>query len=206
MERMMRRQFLDILRRRHACKGFIPGRELPAADLKFILEAGRLSPSSFGMEPWKFVVVSGEEGKRALQSACFDQAQVGGASLVVVILARLSDVRPGSRYVTQHLAREHPPQEMQNAQAIYAGFFSDTDVKAWCATQCHTAAANMMTAAAAIGIDSCPIGAFDEKRVLGLLGLSAARFAVALLLPLGYCASPPPPKRRLPLAKLVEYR
>ena len=55
----MKSQLLDIFRRRHACHLFQADRLLAPDDLNFILEAGRLSPSSFGLEPWKFIVLSG---------------------------------------------------------------------------------------------------------------------------------------------------
>ena len=77
---------------------------------------------------------------------------------------------------------------------------------AWSVAHCHIAAANMMTAAAAIGVDSCPIGGFDRASVHRVLGIDETKHEVALILCLGYRAQPQPLKRRLPLAELVEYR
>lgn len=203
----MKNQLLAAFQRRHACHLFQADRPLNADDLAFILEAGRLSPSSFGLEQWKFVVLTAPEQKRALQDACFGQPQVGSASAVVVILARLADLDPDTAYVRRLMAREYPdPEALEGALKNYRGFHAATDVKAWSAAQCHIAAANMMTAASGIGIDSCAIGGFVPDQVGALLELDAARFLPTLVLPLGFCAHAAGDKLRLPMEEVAEYR
>ena len=202
----MKAQLLDVFRRRHACHQFDPERGIPGDDLAFILEAGRLSPSSFGLEQWKFIVLTAQQDKLALQTACFQQPQVGTASCDIVILAKIADLHPDSPYVQRQLAREYPGELLAGALANYRGFHAATDVAAWSVTQCHIAAANMMTAAAGIGIDSCAVGGFRADEVARLLTLEPGRYAVALVLALGYCTEAAGEKLRLPLAELVEYR
>jgi nitroreductase len=203
----MKNKLLEIFRRRHACHLFHTDRPLAAQDLDFILEAGRLSPSSFGLEQWKFVVLTAEGDKQAMQAACYHQPQVGTASAVVVILARIADLDPDSGYVRRLMTREYPEGEaLEGALANYRGFHAATDIRAWSSAQCHIAAANMMVAAAGIGIDSCAIGGFVPEEVCGLLGIDPARFQPALILPLGYCAQEPGEKQRLPMEEVVEYR
>lgn len=199
-------ELLDIFRRRHACHEFKAGLPLAAADLDFILEAGRLSPSSFGLEQWKFLVLSSDEDKASMQSACFQQPQVGNASALVVILAKLAELDPDHPYAQKLLAREYPGAAFEAALKNYRGFHANTDVKAWSISQCHIAAANMMTAAAGIGIDSCAIGGFLPDAVQTMLGLDPAQHEVALILALGVCAQPAGEKLRLPTEELVEYR
>jgi nitroreductase len=202
----MKKQLLDIFRRRHACHLFQADRPLAADDLNFILEAGRLSPSSFGLEQWKFVVLTTQHQKLALQAACFQQPQVGTASVVIVVLAKLAELAPDSEYLRQLMAREYPGDALEGALKNYRGFYAATDVKAWSENQCHIAAANMMTAAAGIDIDSCAIGGFDPAEVQRLLDIDPARHQPALILALGYCAQAPGEKLRLPMEELVEYR
>ncbi len=202
----MKAQLLEIFHRRHACHRFDPSRSIPREDLEFILEAGRLSPSSFGLEQWHFVVLTADEDKKALEAACFDQPQVGTASCDVVILAKLAELDPDNPYVERLLAREYAGEQLAAALANYRTFHATTDVTAWSITQCHIAAANMMTAAAAIGIDSCAIGGFRPDAVSQLLALEPGRYAIALVLALGFCAEPGGEKQRLPLAELVQYR
>lgn len=202
----MNHEILDLFRRRFACHSFRSERAVPQADLDVVLEAGRLSPSSFGLEHWKFLVVTGAEDKASLQAACFNQPQVGGAAVVVVILARTADLHPDSDYLRAQLAREYPGDALAPALGNYRGFFAATDVKAWSVCQCHIAAANMMTAATAVGLDSCAIGGFLPERVKEILAIDGERYEIALILPLGYCAEGAPEKLRRPMAELVEYR
>lgn len=197
---------LELFHRRFACHRFQPGRAIPAADLEFILEAGRLSPSSFGLEHWKFVVLRDADTLRAMQAASFDQSQVGGASALVVILAKLAELSPDAEYAQRLLAREYPGEQFAAALENYRAFFANTDVVAWSISQCHIAAANMMTAATAVGVDSCPIGGFLPGEVKRILGVREGEHEVALVLALGYCDEPVPQKQRLPLTELVEYR
>jgi nitroreductase len=202
----MKSQLLDIFRRRHACHLFQADRPLAADDLNFILEAGRLSPSSFGLEQWKFVVLTSRHQKLALQAACFQQPQVGTASVVVVVLAKLAEMDPDSEYLRRLMAREYPGEALEGALKNYRSFHAATDVKAWSENQCHIAAANMMTAAAGIDIDSCAIGGFDPAEVRRLLEIDPTRHHPSLILAFGYCAQAPGAKLRLPLEELVEYR
>jgi nitroreductase len=196
--------FMQAMRFRFACRDFDPGRPLKTADLEFILEAGRLSPSSLGLEHWRFVVAHSPEAKQALQHACQDQPQVGSSAAVIVILALVADLAPDSGYVQEMLRREVPDEQAyQELLAYYQQFAAGQDLRAWSIAQCHLAAANMMTAAASLGIDSCPIGGFHEEAVLKTVGEEPARYAVALLLGLGYRRGSPPPRQRLSLPELV---
>ena len=202
----MKSQLLEIFQRRHACHLFQADRCISAEDLNFILEAGRLSPSSFGLEQWKFVVLSSQHQKLALQAACFQQPQVGTSSVIVVILAKLADLHPDSEYLRRLMAREYPGDALEAALKNYRSFHAATDIKAWSENQCHIAAANMMTAAAGIGIDSCAIGGFNPAEVIRLLDIDPARYYPSLIMPFGYCAHAPGEKQRLALEELVEYR
>jgi len=199
-------QLFQLFHRRHACHQFQPDRPLTEAEITTILEAGRLSPSSFGLEQWKFVVIRSPEDKASMQAACFDQPQVGSASALVVILAKLAELDPDHPYAQKLLAREYPGDAYAPALKNYRGFHAATDIKAWSSNQCHIAAANMMTAATAAGIDSCAIGGFLPEKVSQLLNLDLTQYDIALILALGVCDQAAGPKLRLPLQDLVEYR
>jgi nitroreductase len=197
---------LPLLHRRHACHSFQPGGHIDRADLETMLQAGRLSPSSFGLEQWHFVVCEGKADKAALQDACFNQPQVGEAAAVVVILAKLADLHPDAAYARRLLQREYPGERFAEALEMYRGFHAMIDVPSWSITQCHIAAANMMTAATTIDIDSCPIGGFEPNRISEILGIDPQQYAVALLLAFGTCVEPVPEKQRLPLDELTTWR
>lgn len=203
----VRESFLQALQFRHACRSFDRQRHVSREDLHLLLQAGRLSPSSFGLEPWRFVVVESPAVKAALQKACTDQPQVGAASAVIVILARVADLSADAEYVKTMLRRETTsPAEFATLLNDYREFARQNDLAAWSVAQCHVAAANMMTAGAVIGIDTCAIGAFSPIAVLDALAIPGRTDAVALLLAVGYRKEAPPRKQRLPLSELIEYR
>jgi nitroreductase len=202
-----REAFVKALEFRHACRAFDTQRRVARADIEYILEAGRLSPSSFGLEPWRFVVVEDVGGKAALQEACMEQPQVGGASAVIVILAREADLAPQSDYVAAMLRRgAGSDAERAALLSFYRHHTEHLDLTAWSIAQCHLAAANMMTAAAVIGVDTCPIGAFSAAAVLDSLGITRRDDVVALVIAVGYRSGAPGVRHRLPLTALVEYR
>ncbi len=201
----MRNELLTAFHRRHASHSFTD-QPIAEADLDYVLEAGRLSPSAFGLEPWHFVVCQGAADKAALQAACFGQPQVGEAAAVIVILARVSELAPDQPYTLRLLEREYPGERLAGGLAMYRDFYAAVDVAAWSITQCHIAAANMMTAAAVIGLDSCPIGGYLPDAVMSAIDADTARFRPALVLALGYCSEVIPAKQRLPLTEVVSRR
>ena len=77
---------MEAMEFRHACKIFDENKNISDTDMKDILEVGRLSPSSFGMEAWKFLVISNEDLKAKLRPACWDQVQVTSCSHLVIVL------------------------------------------------------------------------------------------------------------------------
>lgn len=201
----MRNELLTAFHRRHATHSFTD-RPITEVDLNYILEAGRLSPSAFGLEPWHFVVCQSKADKTALQTASFGQPQVGEAAAVIVILARISELDPDHPYTLRLLEREYPGERLAGGLAMYRDFHATVDVPAWSITQCHIAAANMMTAASVIGLDSCPIGGFVPDTVAKIINADHARFRIALILALGYSNETIPEKQRLALDEIVTHR
>ena len=206
---MQRKQtFLDVMNSRHACKLF-SDKKISNEDLLFILEAGRLSPSSFGIEQWKFVVVQNQAIKEAIEKVSWNQKQISTCSDLVIILAR-KDVRSIDTYTQKQFKRWGLPEEgLKGILGVYANWVDirdDHTIEMWSEKQCYIAAGNMMTAAAFIGIDSCPIEGFDFAKVDTILGIDTTVFQSALVLPFGYRAGEQKTKHRLSLEEVVEYR
>jgi nitroreductase len=200
----MREEFLRALQFRHACKVFDEQRALPRADLDYILEAGRLSPSSLGLEPWRFLVIEDRALRRHLRPACWNQSQITTASALVVILALKSELKPETGYAKRMLRRlVNSETELEEAMEIYRDIVRG-DLTAWSVAQCHIAAAEMMMAAAVIGIDSCPMGGFSPEAVAEVLKINRGEVEIALLLALGYRARPQPGRHRLAMTELVQ--
>ncbi len=84
--------------------------------------------------------------------------------------------------------------------------FPRMNTYAWCSKQCYIGLANMMTTAASMGIDSCPMEGFEKDRVEAILDIDTKQFEVAVLVALGYRAGEQTPRRRHAIGQLVEFR
>ena len=200
-------ELTDTLYFRHACKLFDEEKKIPFDDLNFILEAGRLSPSSFGMEPWHFYVIRKKEFKESLQSACWNQPQITSCSDLIVITAKVDEpVR--KEYYEQMFARRALSHVMlEKYLKVYQQYIDGLhSVYSWSAKQCYIAATNMMTYAAMIGIDSCPIEGYEKEKVEEILHLNTTKEQLALIVALGYRANKPREKIRLPFDKIVTFK
>jgi hypothetical protein len=202
--------FMQAMQDRHAAKQFDETKTIDEETIYSILEVGRLSPSSFGLEHWKFVVVESQELKEKLQEVSFNQKQVGTASHVVVFLAKKKDLRAHSQYVKDIFISRIPDLKIaEQLIDVHAGFVSqlnEDQFDAWCKKQCYIAAANMMTYAKMIGVDSCPMEGFIEEKVLEVLGKNKEEYGVALIVPFGYANDIKREKARLPFEKVVEFK
>lgn len=209
----MEKTFMEAMDFRHACKIFDDTKKISDEDMKFILEVGRKSPSSFGQEGWKFLVITNEDLKAKLRPFCWDQPQVTTCSHLVIVLGAVEDLKPSSNVPAKRFSRRELPQEKIDAYVnLYEGHLKTTGVLdndrtlfAWSARQTYIAAANMMTAAATKGIDSCPIEGFEKEKVEEVLGLDTTKYQLSLVLPFGYRINPQSTQMRLPFDEVVEF-
>ena len=204
-------EFMKAMDFRHACKVFDESKRISDADMHFILESARKSPSSFGMEAWKFLVITNEELKAKLRPLCWDQVQVTSCSHLVVVLAGIESVKVESGEVKKRFQRREMPSEMlEMYMGLYASHLkdvlsSDENIYAWTAKQSYIAVGNMMTAAATLGIDSCPIEGFVKDELEKALELDTTKFQVAMVLPFGYRINPQSTQLRRPFEDVVAF-
>lgn len=217
--------FLEAMKRRFACKLY-DGQALPREIEDYILDCGRLSPSSFGLEHWKFFVTRASGAgvaaaapaaraandlpvREALYDACFAQDAVRTAGLVVAILVhRAADYEPDSAFARQRSERfpgGHPVFR-DDYKGYYEFLASEGRIEEWARAQAYIACANMMTGAAAAGVDSCAIEGYREADVLAAFAASPAQWRVGIVAVFGRAAEPPREKIREPLSAIVEYR
>ena len=211
-----KQQVLDAFHFRYATRYYDPERKISKEDFDYILELGRLSPSSVGSEPWQFLVVQNPELRQALKPVSWGMAtQLDDASHVVVILAN-KNMRYDSEDFRANLARRGLTEEqMQANMATYQRFQTehinvlenDRTLFDWASKQTYIALANMMTGAALIGIDSCPIEGFNYAEVNRILAQTGAydaeKYAVSVAVTFGYRAKEIRPKSRKPLNEIV---
>ena len=207
----MNNEFMDAMDFRHACKVFDESKKISDEDMKYILEIGRKSPSSFGMEAWKYLVITNEELKAKLRPACWDQVQVTSCSHLVVILAGIDSVKVESGLPKKKFSRREIPQETLDFYlGLYASHLektlsSDENIYSWTSKQSYIAAGNMMSGAAFIGIDSCPIEGYDKEQIEDILELDTSKYQLSLVLPFGYRINEQSSQLRLDFDEVVEF-
>lgn len=207
----MNNDFTKAMDFRHACKVFDENKTIPDEQMHFILESGRKSPSSFGMEGWKFLVITNEALKAKLRPHCWDQVQVTSCSHLVIILAAIENVKVESGEVEKRFRRREMPQEnLDFYMDVYAKHLektlsSDENIYHWTSKQSYIALGNMMTAAAYIGIDSCPIEGFDKEKLEEALDLDTSKWQVSVVVPFGYRLNEQSTQLRLPFDNVVKF-
>ena len=207
----MEKTFMEAMDFRHACKIFDETKKVSDEDINYILEAGRKSPSSFGMEAWKFLVITNEELKAKIRPACWEQVQITTCSHLVIILAAIDAVKPEFDEVARKFKRREMPQEKLDFYlGLYAGHLKDTlssneNIYSWTARQTYIALGNMMTAAAVKGIDSCPIEGFEKEKVEEILKLDLSKYQLSCIVPFGYRINEQSTQLREPLQNVVEF-
>jgi len=205
--------FLESMKFRHACKVFDESKKISAGEFDFILEAGRLSPSSTGLEQWDFLVVQNKELREKIKAVSWNQVQITSCSHLLVVLANVAEVKSVGEYVEKMIDRrgDKAPEMIAARKKFYGDFLGgrfhgdDELVYHWSSKQCYIAAANMMTAAASLGIDSCPIEGFDEAALNEILGLDDSEQRVAIVVPFGYRLNPQPEKYRREISDVVKW-
>lgn len=218
---MKKQEILDAFNFRHACKQFDPEKKISDEDFNVILESARLSPSSFGFEPWHFVVVQ-DMKKRELFSKSFwgGNGKWQTASHLVFALSRKQkDVKVGSQYLA-HIMKdiEHLPEEYSTQLTNAIKKFQDVDfgltkypqgLDDWATHQVYIPLANMMTTAALLGIDSCPMEGFDKAEMNRILesefGFDQNEFSLAYVVAFGSRVEDPRPKTRQKIEDIVTW-
>jgi len=212
-------KILELLNHRHACKEFNPQQKISESDMKMILTAGQLSPSSLGMEPWKFLVIENSDLiKELVPVTPGGMKQLETCSHLVIVLSRKpQDLKHDSKYL-DHLVHdvkqfpEEAAEKYKNTVAlIERNRFNHNDkaILGYSTSQAYLAIANMALVGAMVGVDSCPIGAFNGKAVCDILLehnlLDADHFTLTLMLAFGYRAKDITPKKRQSFEEVISW-
>lgn len=204
---MIKNKLIEAMNFRHAAKTF-SNKKISQEDINLILESGRLSPSSFGVEHWKFLVITNQNLKDKITSIAYNQKQVSESSHLIIYLAKIKDIKSNSKYVKELYESRMPKEIFQKVFETYNNFtshFNEESLKNWSQKQTYIAAANMMTMAAYLGIDSCPMEGFNETELLKLLNINSEEYRTSLIIPFGYRNKDPREKTRLDINEVVEF-
>ncbi|OAM28667.1 MULTISPECIES: NAD(P)H-dependent oxidoreductase [Eikenella] len=213
---LTRQQALDIFRRRVSTRYYDPARKISAEDFAAILDFGRLSPSSVGSEPWKFLVIQNQELREKIKPVAWGmQSSITEASHLVILLAK-KHARYDTPFFSELMDRRgFTPEQRAAALERYRDFQTHDIVIAdderalfdWASKQSYIALANMLTGAAMLGIDSCPIEGMNYAAVEHILAqaglLDPAEYGVSVAATFGYRARDIQPKPRRDAAETV---
>jgi nitroreductase len=183
--------FLENQNWRYATKKFDSSKKISSEDLDILKEAMRLSSSSYGLQPYKIIIVENPELRAKIQPASWGQAQVVDASHLIVF-ANQTDVT--NDHIDGYLSNVAQTRNIPEvALAGYGNFMkggigakSIEEKENWTSKQTYLALANLLNAAAELKIDVTPMEGFVPDQVNEILGLSSLGLNAALLAPIGY--------------------
>jgi nitroreductase len=188
-------QLLDRLNWRYATKQFDPNNKINAQDWATLEDALLLTPSSGGLQPWKFVVVTDPAVRAKLLPASYGQAQITDASHLVVFAAKKNFSEADVDAFINHSAsaRGVSVESLATFRGMLVGgivqAMNEPARDAWARNQAYIALGNLLTSAALLGIDACPMEGFDRAQYDEILGLNKQGFASAVIATLGYRAA-----------------
>ena len=205
---------LAALRFRYATKAFDPARKIPAETWDAFEKSLVLTPSSFGLQPWKFLVVENPEIREKLKAASWNQPQLIDASHLVVLTARTDLTQADiDSWIARLSEIQGTPIEVLAGLSVMISSFSSAmtpaEKQAWNTRQVYIALGQLMTSAAVLGIDSCPLEGISPADYDTILGLPGTGYATAVACALGY-RSPEDkyavaPKARFPDAQVIAH-
>ncbi|MCA8963638.1 MAG: NAD(P)H-dependent oxidoreductase [Planctomycetes bacterium] len=179
---------------RYATKLFDSGRAIPADVWAVLEESLVLAPSSFGLQPWKFLVVDDKELRAELRKHSWNQAQITDADKLVVFTSqRTMAAADVDRYVSRTCeVRDMAPETLAGYRNVIVGFlekgWAARDLQGWNTRQVYLALGQFMTAAAMLGVDTCPMEGIDMAAYDRVLGLEGTPFTTAVACTAGYRA------------------
>ncbi|MGA8443364.1 MAG: nitroreductase family protein [Candidatus Sulfotelmatobacter sp.] len=179
----------DLIRERRATPAFSSD-PVDEQDLEKIVRAGLEAPSSYNLQPWRFVVVRNPEQRKRLRMAARNQAQVEQAPVVIVACGDTTGWKEDLEEVIQ-IARNHgfnsESQIERKRKNVSGGLGSHPNISMWVTKQTMIAATTMMWMAEVLGYDTGPMEGFDENAVREVLGIPT-HVRVIFLLGIGHLA------------------
>ena len=184
---------LDALKWRYATKKFDPTRRIPGETWETLEHSLSLTPSSFGLQPWQFLVIGNPEIRAALRVESWGQAQLTDAShLVVFTVKKNLEEEDISRWISRLAEVQSTPLDaLAPLQSVISGFIAPMDGdqrRAWNTRQIYIALGQFMAAAAILGIDTCPLEGISPAGYDRVLGLEETEYATVVACAVGYRA------------------
>ncbi|MCE9518519.1 MAG: NAD(P)H-dependent oxidoreductase [Verrucomicrobia bacterium] len=209
-------QLLDALNWRYATKAFDPGKKIPSDIWAALEESLVLTPSSYGLQPWKFLVITDQALRESLVPHAWNQKQVADCSHLVVMTVKRKMTEADIDKFIHRLAevRGGTSDALAGYRNVMVGDVVTGDRSAWiaewAARQAYIALGQFMASAALLGVDTCPMEGFVPEKFDELLQLSGDGMTTAVLCPAGYRAERDRyatlPKVRFKAEDVIEHR
>ncbi|MET3034895.1 NAD(P)H-dependent oxidoreductase [Chryseobacterium sp. NRRL B-14859] len=182
--------YLEALSRRYSVKKF-NNQLIPQETLHNILESGKLSASSLGLQPYKIVVVESEEMKQKLIPAFYNPSQISTCSHLIVIISKKTIEEHYIHGYFNHISevRQTPIESLdpfKNSINQHITQKTQDEILSWAEKQSYIVLANLMYAAAIENIDSCPMEGFRQDLIEEILNINRETEKVTVTLALGY--------------------
>lgn len=187
-------QTLAALHWRYAVKKFDPARRIPAETWRVLEESLRLSPSSYGLQLWKFFVVTDPAVREKLVEHSWRQRQVADADKLVVFAVK-RDIGPADvqKLVDRTaVVRNLPAGVLDGYKGMMLNVVTKTpadELAAWARNQVYIAHGVFLATAAVLGVDACPMEGFVQDKYDELLGLPEQGYHAVVLAAVGYRAA-----------------
>lgn len=185
---------LHKLNWRYATKKMDPEKEVQESDVTELLNAMNLTASSYGLQPYEFIVIKNQELQNTLKAASYDQTQVADASHVIVIAAKTEvSVEYIESYIS-HMAelRKVSIEDLKGYRDMMVDTMkgmSDDERNQWAQKQCYGVMGTLLLAAADLKIDACPMEGFDNQKYNEILELDKKNLHATIVIPIGYRSS-----------------
>lgn len=187
-------KIIDHLSWRYATKTFDNTRLVSNKKLQILLEAFNLTPTSYGLQPIKLLVLQNKTLQQSLVPYSMDQEQVAQASHVLVFCI---ETKIDKQYILDYFnrvkkIRETPETILKPFQEFLIADFSNkkqTEIESWATKQAYLAMGNLLTVCAIEGIDACPMEGFQPEKYDAILKLPSKNLKSVLVLPIGYRAT-----------------
>lgn len=204
----------ELLNWRYATKEFDPSKKISAEDLETISESLRLTASSFGLQPWKFLIISNEEIKKSLLEHSWNQHQVVDCSHHIVFCypRQFGDSNVDAYLADTAKTRNQSLEELEGYGKMMKGFLSNMDEdrkSSWMKNQLYISLGNLLTTCALMKVDACPMEGIVQEKYDEILGLPEKGLMSAFACPIGYRKDSDKysmlAKVRFPKATVIDY-
>ncbi|MEI6731469.1 MAG: NAD(P)H-dependent oxidoreductase [archaeon] len=190
----MSSKIIENLQWRYATKKFDSSKKLSNEDFDELLEVLRLAPSSYGLQPGKFIVVQDPKIREELRKHAWGQSQITDAHMLIVFCAKKDLTEKDIEDFVELTAntRKIASDNLDDYKSMLIGAISsksNSDLINWNKKQMYLALGMLLATAAQKKIDACPMEGFDNKKFDEVLGLDALGLESAVVCTLGYRAS-----------------